>query len=286
MKKTAFLLLCALTVLVLFPMTARADIGPKPSVVVDFHGLDGETYYATLLSRQKTTGPYSALGRDGAYAHYNKDDEHYEIFLKFAQYEDADGYYYLQFLSDCTQTHRFSWTYYPPREFKILLYFPETDSFVVSDKYERYAFDSYFTAEITDTGLTVKRSYDYTYETLSLIARIVLTIAAEFGIALLFGFRERDLLRFIVLVNIITQVALNVALNIINYRSGEMAFVIFYVLLEIAVLITEAVVYSLNLKKRSQMDIPGWKPPVYALAANAVSFALGLGLAIWIPGIF
>ncbi|NLG36379.1 MAG: hypothetical protein GX549_00090, partial [Clostridiales bacterium] len=137
MKKTACLLICAFAVLILFPMTARADIGPKPSVVVDFDGLDTHTYYATLLSRQRTTGPYSAPGRDGAYLHYNKDDEDYGIFLKFTEYEDADGYYFLQFFSDCTQTHRFSWTYYPPREFKILLYFPETDSFVVSDKYER-----------------------------------------------------------------------------------------------------------------------------------------------------
>ena len=137
MKKTARLLLCAFAVLILFPMTARADIGPKPSVVVDFNGLDTQTYYATLLSRQKTTGPYSALGRPRAYQHYDKDDEDYDIFLRFAEYEDADGYYFLQFFSDCSQTRRFSWTYYPPREFKILLYFPETDRFVVSDKYER-----------------------------------------------------------------------------------------------------------------------------------------------------
>lgn len=286
-KRIVFVLLCVLTLTILFPLTASADMGPKPSVVINFSGLDGKAYYGTLLSSVKSTGPYSALNSNGVSTRYEEGDKDYEIFLKFAGYHDTDGYYFMQFFEDCTQTHQFSWTYYPPKEFKILLYFPETDSFIISDtSYERYAFDSYFTAEVSGISFSVEKSYDYVYEAISLIARIVLTIVAELGIALLFGFRERKQFRFITLINVITQIALNLTLNIINYHSGELAFVMAFLLLEVMVFIVEAILYTWYLKRYSQEKVTSWKPGVYALVANIVSFALGLGLAHWIPGIF
>lgn len=288
MKKIAIVLLSALIMMLMFPATASADIGPKPSVVIDFKGLDGETYYVTLLSSVQTTGPYSALNNNNrSYAHYQEGDDDYDIFLKFVEYNDEDGFYFLQYFKDCTETHQFSWTYYPPQLFKILLYFPETDSFILSDEcYERYAFDSYYTAEVSGTGILVEKAYNYSNEILSLVIRILLTIAIELGIALLFGFRKSKLMRFIILVNVITQIALNLALNLINYRSGEMAFIIFYVLLEVAVTITETVLYSWYQNKHNDKEIQRGKPGIYALVANATSFALGLGLANWLHGIF
>lgn len=298
MKRLVSVLLCVLTVLLMLPLTASADIGPKPSVVIDFNGLEGESYYATLLSRTKSTGPYSALNESNrGYAHYQEGDDGYDIFLKFADYKDAEGFYFLQFFNDCSVTQQFSWNYYPPQEFKILLYFPETDRFIASDQiYERYAFDSYYTAEVSgasllaaeqrDSGIVAVKSYDYTDEIISLFARIVLTILIELGIALLFGFREKKQFLFIVLVNLVTQIALNTALNVINYYSGQMAFFIFYVLLEIAVFVVEAILYSWYLKKYSQKRVSHWKPWVYALTANSASFVLGWELAYWIPGIF
>ncbi len=298
LKKTIAAMICAFAVLLLFPLAARADMGPKPSVVIDFAGLEAENYYATLLSRTSSTGPYSALdGSDQGYAHYRENDQGYDIFLKFAEYRDAGGFYFLQFFQDCSETGQFRWTYYPPREFKILLYFPAKDQFVVSNEiYQRYAFDSYFAAEVSLTGLsgpaqgagaiTAAKSYDYTDETLSLLARILLTIAIELAIAITFGFREKKLFRFIVLVNVVTQIGLNLALNLINYHSGQMAFVFSYVLLEIAVFVIEAALYAWYMSKRSEERIPGWKPWAYALTANTASFALGFAIAYFMPGIF
>lgn len=287
MRKIVFTLLCVLTMALSFPLTARADMGPKPSVVIDFKGLEGTTYYATLLSSVASTGPYSAIDRQEAHALYGKSDGDSEIFLKFAEYRDSDGYYFLQYFEECTRTRRFSWTYHPPQSFKLLLYFPETDRFVVSgERYERYAFDSYFTAELSDTGLSAVRSYDYTNETLSLLARIVLTLLIELVIALPFGFRQKRQLRFIVVVNIVTQVALNLALNLINYHAGPLSFTVFYVILEFVVFLIEAALYTQFLDKYGKKEIGVWAPGVYSLTANAASFALGLWLAHLIPGIF
>jgi hypothetical protein len=298
MKKVILKLFCILALLFVLPVTARADMGPKPSVIIDFTGLEEETYYVTLLSEAKTTGPYSALTESNKeYSRYQEGDEGYDVFLKFAEYRDTDGYYFLQYFEDCSGSHRFSWTYYPPQKFKILVFFPEADAFAVSDDvYERYAFDSYFSAEVTGMDLSgttpgvwkvvAKKAYDHTYEIVSLVARILLTIAVELGIALLFGFREKKQFRFIAVVNVMTQVGLNIALNMINYSIGQLAFVFFYVLLEIVVIIAEAVLYAIYLKKFGEKPVSRWKPIAYALVSNVSSFALGLGIARWIPGIF
>ena len=50
-------------------------------------------------------------------------------------------------------------------------------------------------------------------------------------VALLFGFRQKKQLLILAVVNIITQIILNVLLNVINYNSGPLAFTFFYVLL-------------------------------------------------------
>ena len=59
-----------------------------------------------------------------------------------------------------------------------------------------------------------------------------------------------------------------------------------FILLEIFVVIIEAVLYTIFLRKYSDVPVPKWKPITYALVANAASFAVGLCLANIIPGIF
>lgn len=287
-KRVVSFLIVSVLLVALVPVTASADTGPKPSVVLDFEGFEGQTYYVTLLSDVPSTGPHSAL-TDSGYSPYEEGGEDYDIFRKFLGYEDADGYYFLQYFQDCSQTHRFRWGYYPPSNFKILVYFPELDRFAVSrETYERYTFHSSFSVSMTDAefSLGAVKNYDYTGEMLSLIARIALTIAAELLLALLFGFRTKKQFRLIAAVNLATQVALNIALNLINYSSGPMMFVFAYVLLELLVFVVEAVVYAVFLPQYDGAPISKRKAVAYALAANAASFGLGLWLARFIPGIF
>ena len=301
-KKPVIFVFCFMLLMAALPISSSADMGPKPSVVIDFIGLSGETYYATLLSSVESTGPYSALSfskREKPYLddralYYGEKD--YSVYLEFLDFKDADDYYFLQYFQDCSESHRFSWTYYPPRNFKILLYFPEKDSFVVSSAtYDRYAFDSYFTATVDSEVrpntiyydyLGARESYDYSGEALSLIVRIILTVAIELLIALIFAFRNKKQLLFILITNLITQIGLNVALNVINFYNGAMAFVFFYILLELLVFTVEAILYTVFLRKHSEAIISKWRTITYALVANAASFAAGLGLAYIIPGIY
>lgn len=298
--KKILLVFSSVIVMLAMPITAYADMGPKPSVQIRFSGIEGETYYGTLLSDVESTGPETAWnGREEDARRY---DGTYEIWEKFVEYKDADGFYFLQRWWDCSETNELAWTYYPPQTFKILLYFPERDMFYVSPIYERYAFDSYFTVDMSDymqkgitaeetpvaeeNGIVAEKTYDYKWESISLVIRIIITILMELAIALLFGYREKKLLSFLAVVNVVTQVVLNMGLNIINYHSGSLAFLLSYVLFELIVLVIEAIVYGNLIGKFSEKQQSSSKAVLYAVTANAVSFMIGLWISYYIPGIF
>ena len=293
MKKrpATFLLSCLILAMALLPVAAHADTGPKPSVRITFENMGQEPCYGTLLSKSASTGPSRAWDGDAAHAARHEGEEDYEIWEAFAQYEDPDGFYFLQEWWACSENHALNWTYYPPETFKILLYYPDSGRFAVSGIYERYAFDSYYTvdlgqAEAQQVTLTAERSYDYTWELISLLCRVVITILLELAIALAFGFREKKLFSLIVWINIATQVILNVALNVIGYRHGSYAFVAYYILFEIAVFVIEAILYALLFNRVGRTRISKAKSTAYALIAHVCSFAAGFLIARVIPGIF
>ena len=285
-RKLTTWIMCFIMVFAMLPITAHADTGPKPSVRINFENMGEEVCYGTLLSKTDSTGPSSAW--DGNPEHIYNYDLDMDIWQAFVDYEDADGYYFLQEGWLCSESKELNWTYYPPSSFKILLYYPELDTYTVSGIYERYAFDSYF--RVTMDGLEIKsvddKAYDFTWELISLACRVVVTIALELAIALLFVLRQKKLIMTIFGVNVVTQIGLNVALNIINYNRGAYMFVFCYVLLEILVFIVEAVAYTVLFRKGSEPQISKKRTVSYALIANIVSFIGGMAIAQLVPGIF
>jgi len=295
---------CVVMLLAVMVLPVRADTGPKPSVNITVEHLDDQPCYVTLLSTVYSTGPHSSVyrpGEDGKRSgepygtpSYYGDGSDYGIHLAFRAYEDTDpeGLYFLQTYGQVTDgTYR--WGYYPPERFKILLYFPESESFAVTDSLcERYAFHSYYTVDLAGvdlkpgavtTGLTAVASYDHTWELVSLMARIVITVALELLVAWMFGLRRKGQMLCILLVNLVTQVGLNVALNLHVYYNGSGFLLMCYLMMELAVLAVETMAYRLWL--------PGEKKTVgaafrYAFAANLVSFAAGWLIACGMPGIF
>lgn len=277
-KRYGWFLLLVFVWSILLSGTAFADIGPKPSVVVDFTGLEGRTFYATLLSEKASTGPWS---EGGEYIDWMGDPKAFDA---FAAYEDSGGFHFLSWMQDCTENHRLEWTYYPPQRFKVLLYFPQEGELLAGGEiYERYAFDSYFTIDVADGIFYGRESYDFRWETISLLCRILLTIAIELAVAwVAFGFREKRQIRLICLTNLFTQTALHILLNIADYRGGAMFGMFCYILLEILIFAVEGAIYARYLRDAEKK----MHPYRYAFAANLSSFCVGLLLAEWIPGIF
>lgn len=293
------LLLCLLCFFAVRPIAASADTGPKPSIQMTFENMGESVCYGTLLSKTDSTGPHSAWTGDDDYKNPNGFSD--DIWLKFVQYEDIDGYYFLQMIWNVGATKKISWGYYPPTSFKILLYYPETDTYVASGIYERYAFDSYFNVDMSGVdvsaaqngvllqnngGMKVYRAYDYTSEIWGLIARIAITVAIELLMALAFKIKGKGALIFLACTNVVTQVILNVLLNIIYYSAGSFLFILGYIALELAVFLIEALVYCLVLPRLAKRRRLLGTYILYPLAANAASFIAGMGLSFIWPGIF
>ena len=89
-------LLTVLMLLIIFSLSVGADMGPKPSVVIEFENMGDQPCYGTLLSKNPSTGPYSVWSGDAADAIHNG-NEYYEytditedLWRAFVEYEDTD----------------------------------------------------------------------------------------------------------------------------------------------------------------------------------------------------
>lgn len=281
-------LLCLLLISV-FPVTAHADMGPKPSVQVTFKNMDGRVCYSTLLSKTESTGP--AYAWDGDPEHIQLwDDQDPEIWQAFVNYKDGDGFYFLQWFWRCDEEGVLNWSYYPPETFKVLLYYPDTGEFLVSGVCDRYAFDSDFTvdmAKVQAGQLTVRRSsHDNTRQVAGFVVRLILTVLIELGVAWLFGFRKKELLLVIIAANVVTQAAYNLALQGIYNARGPWAAAFWAFALEPVIFAVEAAVYCLLFNRFGGEEVRRRKIVLYALAANVVSFAAGFLLSKVIPFAF
>lgn len=305
-KQSIIVLLLCLLFLFPFPtVMAKADMGPKPSVRIAFENVPAELCYGTLLSKSPSTGPASAWDGKEENGLHSKNDEYYldyDIWKAFVEYKDSDGYYFLQNSFEVSKTGNLNWTYYPPSPFKILLYYPQKNIFVVSDIYERYAFDSYYTVDLGDLHiesletnvapvllserLVAEYSYDYTHENIAFLVRVLITVALELAIALLFGLREKKQLIYFGIVNTFTQVVLNFLLNVVNYASGRFALIANYFLLETIVFAVEGVLYALFANKFAQKQRKKSRYVVYAFVANVSSFVFGMVMALAVPWFF
>lgn len=225
-RKLSQLIIVFLCMVMLFPIGVNADTGPKPSVRIKFENMGDELCYGTLLAKEESTGPASAW--DGKEENINLSFVDRDIWEAFVNYEDSDGYYFLQWAWIVSDTKELSWTYYPPNEFKVLLYYPETNTFMVSDVCKRYAFDTYYTVDMggieigsikyddnlsSNQRLEAFKSYEFKNEVKALGCRMLITVVVEVLIGLLFKFRNKELL-YILFINVITQIILNVLLNI------------------------------------------------------------------------
>ena len=87
----------------------------------------------TLLSKEASSGPFGVYENDEETDHFNNEFGPDEVWKAFINYQDKDGFYFISYFQECTDT--FQWNYYPPNEFKVLIYFPESQSFITSSKF-------------------------------------------------------------------------------------------------------------------------------------------------------
>lgn len=290
---TALLLLLPLAV-----MPVSADVGPKPSVVVALDGLEGRTCWGTLLSQQEGTGPYGRFYEEEA-AEDPEEDRALRALLPLERM-DSEGFHLLNFVKDCSDGE-FSWTYYPPHTYKIALWFPEEDALAVSGVYHRYAFDSYYRLDLSGVELMpggiveleaarLQRDYPYGASLLALAGRVALTLGAELLLALAFGLRTRQALKWVAVVNLATQLGLNLALELFTYCNGALEGMMailalpVYLAAEVAVTLVELRIYRRKLT--GERGLSGRRITAYTWTANLCSFLAGVLLSFQLPALF
>ena len=298
MKKRWRSILTAL--LLLLPLTAMpvsADVGPKPSVVVALEGLEGRTCWGTLLSQQEGTGPYGRFYEEEA-AEDPEEDRALRALLPLERM-DSEGFHLLNFVKDCSDGE-FSWTYYPPHTYKIALWFPEEDALAVSGVYHRYAFDSYYRLDLSGVELMpggiveleaarLQRDYPYGASLLALAGRVALTLGAELLLALAFGLRTRQALKWVAVVNLATQLGLNLALELFTYCNGALEGMMAILALPVY-LAAEAVVTLVELriyrrKLLGERGASGRRITAYTWTANLCSLLAGVLLSFRLPAL-
>ncbi len=294
MKKSVYRIILILLAILLTalptPLSVAADTGPKEAVHIEVRGTEEMTCYITLLSQSSTTGPAAPWEPGMPTKTYTEEEE--KVFWAMVEYEDPDGFYFLQNFSSVKLDEPYTWGYYPPKTFKVLLYFPATETFLCSEVLERYAFDTYYTIDVADGALGAAeldpdrsnddrlhayRAYNLRRELLGLGFRVLLTLAVELAIALAFGLRGKAAFLLIAGANALTQLLLNLGLNL--FLMGEAGTVAIYILLELSVLIGEALFYGRYVDRKCTKHRPLWYYGLYAAVANATTLLLGLFMA-------
>lgn len=199
------------------------------------------------------------------------------------EYEDSDGYRWITKYWEMHGNGAFSWSYYPPNNFKVLI-MTEDNQYYTTNVLERYAFGSYYKVDVSEAVdgeldativiQNVEHNYNYLKEITTFLIRLVLTIAIEIGIALVFGFKKKSYIIAILIVNLVTQVFLNAVLNITTYFEGQFVAMVFFIIGEFFVLMIELIFYIIYFKTQKL------KVVFYAILANMISFIAGFGLYI------
>lgn len=264
MKKIVHNLIALFLFLFVFQCPIHADTGPKPSVTIHFKGID-DTYYVTLLSSVEEYGPNTTYTDEEL-----EDFENKELLIKFNRYED--DYYFYGVVEECSKSNKFKWGYWPPETFKVLIYLPDSDTFIISDVCERYAFNSYYTIDIENNEIVdCYKSYNYLEEIISFLGRVVLTIFIELIIAEIFNLKDKKHRQIILYTNLVTQVLLNFFISYVTYMHGYNSYMLYYLWLEILIFISEGFIYKKLIK-----DVPNkFSPFKYSLFANITSFITG-----------
>ena len=316
MKKSLRSLLAFLIAAAVLCCIAMADTGPKPSASFTFTGMPDEDYYVTMLSRVDTYGPHRVHQPGGEIPGYvleqGEDDPAYPAWQKFVDYKDPDGYYFLEDLFEqCHGDDEAGWRYFPPEQFKLLLYFPESDTSLCSPVTARYAFDSVYRldlggkspaeiAALTLTGpdgdpipssageITLDKADGSHQQIVGFFGRLGITLVIELALAWGWKYRKGSQLLFIGVANLITQCLLNASLLYWGARETSRGAIIFwYILLELAVTGIEAAAYAYLLPGTDRKG-PAVRrhAALYALSANLLSFLGGLALSEVFPILF
>ncbi len=252
-----------------FSFSASADMGPKPFTEIEISGIEGE--YVAALAAKEASGP------NFTYEDYQNQSDPFLTFHPIMEYTDEDGFRWITTYWECEGDSVIRFGYHPLKEFKLILY-RQGELFFQSVPLKRYAFSSYFHLTASEGTYQMVRDYDYSKEIGSFFLRLIVTLTVEIALFFCFFPFEKRNFATVCALNFLTQVILNVLLNLYVYYQGPISMIILYfpllVVLELLIFAVEWGSYLFFFRNVSRKRI-FW----YSFSANLLSFAMTFVLA-------
>ena len=134
----------------------------------------------------------------------------------------------------------------------------------------------------------LQRDYPYGASLLALAGRVALTLGAELLLALAFGLRTRQALKWVAVVNLATQLGLNLALELFTYGAleGMMAILALPVYLAAEAVVTLVELRIYRRKLLGERGASGRRITAYTWTANLCSLLAGVLLSFRLPALF
>lgn len=279
MKRLTAVIIIVMSIILLLPFAAYADIGPKPSIKLIVLNPPEDEYYLDLLIDYE---------KKHSYTNIDEDDELDENMIDILKEYNEDGWRPALVTGTNvplfgnlkgeregdTMVHKFSYVGTPKR-FRVILV-EKSGKVTVSKEIERKAFEStvyydYAINKIWESSAT--KSYVKQF-----IITFIGTLIVEGIILILFRFSIRKNWKPFVMVNLFTQILLTLIVFSAMYFAGSMAAFLLYIPFEIVILIIESKLYKKYLQGHSIR-----RRILYAITANVVSFMLGMWaiLKVW-----
>ena len=251
----------------------KINNGYDQNTRITFNGIN-ETCYGTLLSKTSVSGSWSSeIAFD-----LNAPDNVKEFFKDF---KDEDNYFYLNYFQDVSDGYLY-WPFYPPQDFKILLYYPDSDTFILSEgPISRYALSSTYTVTVENGSMIVERNYDYLHMLTNTLIRILICTLAPCLITLLFYRPLKKDYPLIISNNLIFQIVIHILISLYSYKNG-FSIVEYFMFLWIPHLLFAF--YQGHLYKNRSYSIGS--AYFAALSSQAGAYAAGLLLVDLLPGLF
>jgi len=257
----------------LFPLTAHADLGPKPSITVILHNPPQGEYYLDLLINKDL--PFDNLTEEEKAAYD-------PIKLHELESYDHDGWYaglahgtgipmfgtLMGEMKDGRMYHTFGY-FGVPDQYKIIIITPD-NQIKVSEEIRKVAFQETIVLDYSTMAIEAQPSIFPAFGKQFLMTFIP-TIVIEGILLILFGFSLKKNWLVFLGVNLVTQLIMTAILGTVLIRSGLFSSYIAFIPVEIGIIAAEVIAYKNLLKGHSNN-----RKIAYAIVANMVSAVIGI----------
>lgn len=285
MKRKWTSVFCVLALLiVLLPVSARADMGPKPSMTIHVENAPGETYYLDLLVPDEPSYEMFDNQDWNDLSEAQLDAGIIANLRTAARDAGGEGTWHLAMLDGTlmpmygeiqSADNTFQYDYHGvPDEFRIVI--ATKDGARLSPVQKRCRLWQEFTYDYAaNTVLTNNSWRDYAKQFLS---SLLPTLLIEGLLLIPFGFWDKRNRKVFLGVNIATQLLLTVVTAWCMAQGMTLYRYFIFGPLELVIWVVEAIIYRKMLKSKR----PSAHPVCYALCANALNMAATLFSIRWV----